>query len=163
MDEARFWEMFESAWAVDPSLAVRRSGLLEASPNRVALAAEVEAGCQAMCDSVREFLSELDQASLLEFDRILERKLRQLDRRDIHAVTDGSDDGFLSCRGFIVAVGREYYEAVDRDPRWAVAGAECEAMTYVSMHVMDEVFDADAWTPSEISRESFTNRDGWKS
>jgi hypothetical protein len=34
---------------------------------------------------------------------VLERTLYDIDRADIQAVTDGSDDGFLYARGFVVA------------------------------------------------------------
>ena len=47
---------------------------------------------------------------------ILERKLYDIDRADIHERTDGSDDGFLYCRGFIVGMGQRYYEAVRTNP-----------------------------------------------
>ena len=164
MDEAVFWAMIENAWSAHPSVAAKRRGLLDmSSPNRQALAAEIEEGCGAMIDTLRGRLSELEERDLLEFDRILERTLHRLDRRDIHRVVDGSDDGFLYCRGFIVAVGRECFEAVDSDPPRAVTGVWCEPMAYVSMRVMDDRFGADAWTPSEISRESFTNATGWRS
>jgi hypothetical protein len=37
--------------------------------------------------------------ALTSLDRVLERKLWEIDRVDIHAVTGGSDDGFLYSRG----------------------------------------------------------------
>jgi hypothetical protein len=63
---------------------------------------------------------------LTSLDRVLERKLYDIDRTDIQAVTDGSDDGFLYARGFIVAMGRDFYDAVVGDPQVAVLDAECE-------------------------------------
>jgi hypothetical protein len=49
---------------------------------------------------------ELPGSDLASLDRVLERKLYDIDRADIQAVTDGSDGGFLYARGFIVAMGR---------------------------------------------------------
>ncbi len=51
----------------------------------------------------------------MAFDRMLERKLPlyNVDRQEIQEVTDGSDDGFLYARGFIVALG-ELRAAVDK-------------------------------------------------
>jgi hypothetical protein len=46
----------------------------------------------------------------------LEEVLERLDRKDIHAVTGGSNDGFLDARLWIVSRGREYYEAMLADP-----------------------------------------------
>ena len=45
------------------------------------------------------------------------------DREEVHDVTDGSDDGFLYARGFILAAGRDFY-AVDADLRLAVLDAD---------------------------------------
>ncbi|NYF54811.1 hypothetical protein HDA35_000642 [Micromonospora purpureochromogenes] len=61
---------------------------------------------------------------------MVERKLHDIDREDVHEVTDGSDDGFLYCRGWIVALGRAFYEAVRADPAMAVLDADCEEMCY---------------------------------
>jgi hypothetical protein len=57
---------------------------------------------------------------LTSLDRVVERKLYDLDREDVHEVTDGSDDGFLYARGFIVAMGKDFYGAVLANP--SVAG-----------------------------------------
>jgi hypothetical protein len=53
---------------------------------------------------------------LTRLDRVVERKLWELDRADVHAVTGGSADGFLYSRGFVVAMGREFCDAVTGDP-----------------------------------------------
>ena len=70
--------------------------------------------------TLRESLSHLSAADLLTFDRILERKLYDIDRAEIEEHTDGSDDGFLYARGFIVAAGRGYYDAVNAKPSVAL-------------------------------------------
>ena len=68
------------------------------------------------------------------------RVLYDIDREDIHERTDGSDDGFLYCRGFIVGMGRAYYEAVLADPDRAVCDAACEEMCYLSWHMHHDKF-----------------------
>jgi hypothetical protein len=93
--------------------------------------------------------------------RVVERKLFNLDREDVHEETDGSDDGFLYCRGFIVAVGQQFYDAVDADSAMAVLDAECEAMCYFFAHPHNERFGSYPNTESGISRESGRNPDGW--
>lgn len=163
MEDDRFWEMVEDAWAASGFSTARRLELLHGASGRVAIAHEVEAACSAMVQSLRESLRALEEKDVLAFDRVLERKLQRLDRRDVHRVTDGSDDSFLYARGFILAAGRQYYEAVDSDPHTAVMGVECESIAYLAAEVMGERFGEDAWTRSEISRESFTNPEGWKS
>lgn len=109
--------------------------------------------------ALRKQLSDLPAEELLAFDRILERKLYDIDRADIHERTDGSDDGFLYCRGFIVAIGRRYYEAVREDPDLAVMDAECEQMCYISWHLYHDRFGE--MSPSGISRETCSNVAGW--
>ncbi len=98
---------------------------------------------------------------LTVLDRVLERKLYNIDRADIQQVTDGSDDGFLYCRGFIVAMGRNFYEAVAADPAVAVLDAECEAMCYLFANLHNDRFGVYPDTGSGISRESASNPAGW--
>ena len=80
---------------------------------------------------------------------------------DVQAVTDGSDDGFLYARGFIVAMGRDFYDAVTRNPQLAVMDAECEEMCYFFAHLYRARFGEFPETGSGISRESCSNLDGW--
>src|SRR4029077_14663115 len=105
--------------------------------------------------ALQDQLGQLLADELLAFDRILERKLYDIDRADIHERTDGSDDGFLYCRGFIVGMGRQYYDAVRANPAVAVMDAECEAMCYLSLHLYDEKFGD--LPPSDICRETGSN------
>jgi hypothetical protein len=79
----------------------------------------------------------------------------------VQEVTDGSDDGFLYARGFIVALGKAFYDAVVANPEMAICDAECEEICYLPTHVHEERFGAWPETGSGISRESCTNRAGW--
>jgi len=92
-------------------------------------------------------------AELTCLDRVAERKLWEIDRAGIHAVTGGSDDGFLYARGFIVAMGREFYDAVCDNPQMAVPSAECEDICYFFAHIHRERFGDYPETGSGISRE----------
>ncbi len=121
----------------------------------------LEEALDEVIPALRDQLSGLPADELLEFDRILERKLYDIDRADIHNRTDGSDDGFLYCRGFIVAMGRGYYEAVRSNPVIAIPDAECEEMCYLSWHMYHERFGE--VLPSGISRETQSNSVGWPS
>ena len=94
---------------------------------------------------------------------MVERKLWEIDRASIHAVTGGSDDGFLYARGFIVAMGREFYDAVADNPQMGVPYAECEQMCYFFAHLHRERFGDFPETGSGISRESGQNLVGWLS
>lgn len=91
----------------------------------------------------------------------VERRLYDIDRADIQAVTGGSDDGFLYARGFVVALGRDFYAAVAEDPKKAVPDAECEKMCYFFAHLHNERYGTFPDTGSKISRESCSNPAGW--
>jgi hypothetical protein len=76
-------------------------------------------------------------------------------------VTDGSDDGFLYARGFIVALGRTSMRRWVADPRMAVLDAEWEEMCYFFARLHDERFGGFPDTGSGISRESGFSPLGW--
>jgi hypothetical protein len=160
--EARFWALLEAAWErcgaevnqARRAAAVRDPGL---EPGLAAAEGALPVFLGSLADQCRG----LPGGELADLDRVLERKLYDIDRADIQAVTDGSDDGFLYARGFIVAMGRDFYDAVARDPRMAVPDAECEEMCYFFAHEYRARFGEFPGTGSGISRESCSNRDGW--
>ncbi|MFO0907833.1 MAG: DUF4240 domain-containing protein [Isosphaeraceae bacterium] len=160
MDENRFWAMIEDAWSTAGGKLESRQKLAEGQ-----LSERQAFGLQKVLDeqvapALQAQLDTLPADELLAFDRILERKLYDIDRADIHERTDGSDDGFLYCRGFIVGMGRTYYEAVLTNPDRAVTDAECEQMCYLPWHLHHKKF-GDV-PPSGISRETCSNSAGWK-
>jgi hypothetical protein len=158
MDESRFWSMLEAAWSTVGGHVEARNALAESrDPEKHAYS--LDEALQSFIEALRKQLAELPAEELLTFDRILERKLYDIDRADIHERTDGSDDGFLYCRGFIVALGRRYYEGVRDNPDLAVVDAECEQMCYISWHLYHERFGE--MPLSGISRETCSNFAGW--
>ena len=87
------------------------------------------------------------------------RDTPHLCRRRIEEHTDGSDDGFLYARGFIVAAGKGYFDAVNANPSVALTDLECEEMCYLSSEIYEEKFGE--IPESGISRESCSNKAGW--
>lgn len=162
-DEARFWALVESAW--------QQLGDEPASLRRLIVGRDPEAETSGLYDldgwldqfmaKLAELCAGMSSEQLTDLDRVVERKLYDIDRADIQAVTDGSDDGFLYCRGYIVAVGREFYEAVKADPRMAILDAECESMCYFFAKQHDKHFGGWPETGSNITRESVSNPAGW--
>jgi hypothetical protein len=159
MDSDGFWNMIESAWNVAGGHQRERS-LLAAGELSEEKAYELEKALDEVIPSLRTDLENLSQEDLLAFDRILEKKLYDIDREEVQAVTDGSDDGFLYARGFIVALGKDFYEAVHTDPSKALTDFECEEMCYLSFHIYEEKF-GEMPPASGISRESCSNQSGW--
>ena len=73
---------------------------------------------------------ELPGGELTSLDRVLERKLYDIDRADVQAVTDGSEDGFLYARGFIVAMGRDFIPPDSLKPRSPSCAQELKPATF---------------------------------
>ncbi len=167
-DEKRFWDLVEAAWA---PLGVEVDQARRALAHRTPVPGEdlhgkpplavVEAALERFLGNLTAVSEGLPADELADLDRVVERRLHDIDRADIHAVTDGSDDGFLYARGFIVALGHDFYTAVAEDPKKAVLDAECEEMCYFFAHLHRERHGAFPKTGSGISRESFSNPAGW--
>jgi hypothetical protein len=159
--EERFWGLLEAAWALaGPETNGARLALSEAPAGK---SAEIDAALGGFLERLTASCVSFSSEELTALDRVLERKLYDIDREDIHEFTDGSDDGFLYARGFIVALGRRYYEAVAADPRLALLDAECEEMCYFFATLHRERFGVPPATGSGISRESASNPAGWSS
>jgi hypothetical protein len=158
MNEDRFWAMIEDAWkAADGANKVRQK-LLQGKVTEKQEDELMEA-FEEVIPALSSSLEKLSREDLLAFDQILERKLYDIDRAEIHEHTEGSDDGFLYARGFIVAAGRGYYDAVNARPAIAAIGLRCEEMCYLSWHIYEEQFGK--MPNSKISRESCSNGAGW--
>jgi hypothetical protein len=161
VDANRFWAMIEAAWDAAGRKTNARQRLADGKLSLARAYALQEVLQEEVAPALREQLDTLSAYALLAFDRILERKLCDIDRADIHERTDGSDDGFLYCRGFIVGMGQAYYEAVLANPDRAIADAECEELCYLSWHLHHDKFGE--VPPSGISRETQSNSAGWAS
>jgi hypothetical protein len=163
-NEARLWSLIEAAWApLRPDVRQARLALVIRPAGSQAETSVVLGALPRFLDLLAGRCRSLTGAELTSLDRVVERKLREIDRASIHAVTGGSDDGFLYARGFIVAMGREFYDAVADDPEMGVPYAECEEMCYVFAHLYCERFGDFPETGSGISRESGQNLIGWLS
>jgi hypothetical protein len=159
-DESRFWQLIESAWQrVGEEPASRRKALIARESDTEAYG--LQEFLDVFLDNLRTLTEGLSSVELTDLDRVLERKLYDIDREEIQEITDGSDDGFLYCRGFIVAMGQDFYEAVNADPSVAVMDAECESMCYFFAHLHNDLFGDWPDADSDISRESASNQAGW--
>jgi len=159
MDEVRFWSMVEDAWRAAGGKVKARQKLAAGTLSQDKAEELQEALDDAVVPALEAQLRQLSADELLAFDHTLERKLYDLDRAEVQAHTDGSDDGFLYARGFVVAAGQGYYDAVNATPSVALTDLWCEEMCYLSTHIYLEKFgDVPA---SGICRESCSNAAGW--
>jgi Protein of unknown function (DUF4240) len=162
-DEARLWNLIEATWVSLGARVNRVRRSLSARPpgqpaDDVPLLKEARG---AFVDSLAQQCRELTAEDLAVLDLVVERKLYDIDSSDLHAITDGSDDGFLYARGFIVSMGREFYHAVAADVLMAVPGAELEEMCYFFAHRHHERYGVFPGADTGISRESGSNPAGW--
>jgi hypothetical protein len=85
-------------------------------------------------EQLKAILLALPAEDICAFSLTLDDMMYALDRRDIHDVTDGSDDGFEYVRLWIISRGRAYFDAVVVDPQnapqWAGADEENELFGY---------------------------------
>ncbi|MDP9315389.1 MAG: DUF4240 domain-containing protein [Chloroflexota bacterium] len=159
MTENDFWSIIEDAWhAVDPQDQHRHAFLAGREP--LYSSPHFHSVVRAMLRNLDIYLNTLEADTLLAFDRRMEQKLHTIDRADIHQYAQGSDDGFLYIRGFIVAMGRQYYDLVNTKPSHARQGYECERICYIGADLYEEKFGEFPMSP--ISRETGSNAAGWE-
>ena len=161
MNEQKFWELIESAWKSVPLLDGLRQEALKT--NKVELFEGLSFGLDdEVSEAIEEKLREVSKDDLIQFNHLMEEKLFRLDREEIHQHTDGSDDGFLYCRGFIVGMGERYYNLVHAHPAKATADAEAESICFVGYRVYLERFKEEFRRQSVYPIESGSNPDGWR-
>ena len=107
-------------------------------------------------------LKQLNKDEFTSFIHKLEERLYQIDRKEIHEYTDGSDDGFLYCRCFILAMGEEYYKMIDKDPSKATFDLEAEGFGFEAYTFYEKLFNHEFKRYSIHSIESCCNEEGWK-
>jgi hypothetical protein len=138
-----------------------RQALVVRPPGSPADTAVLKGALPEFLDALRGLCQGLPAGGLMALDHVVERKLWEIDRADVHAVIGGSDDGFLYSRGFTVAMGREFHCSVAGDPPMGAPWAECEEMCYLFAHLHHERLGTFPDTASGISRESGHNLVGW--
>ena len=162
INETRFWKIIDTAWqSSDETRSYQKQIIrsLESEEAKEAVESQYGEFPDEVVDSIRSQLDVLSAEDLLTFDRILERKHYYIDWEEIHEYTDGSDDGFLYCRGFIVAMGQAFYDTVNADPSKALCDFECEVICYISSHLYEYKFGE--LPESDICRETGSNDEGW--
>ncbi len=158
LDESRFWAMIERAWKKVGGAIKARGRLIEDEFTEEDLVCVLDA-MDNFIPALRGQMYVLSPEELLAFDRILERKLSDLDRPDLYERVDGTDEGFLAVRGFIVASGQACYDAVRANPYLAVPELECEELPFMVRKLYERQFGK--MPRSEISRESRRNPEHW--
>lgn len=125
---------------------------------------QIVADAQGSASQLQQILLNYTKAEIIAFDEFLDEAMYLLDRKDIHAITDGSDDGFEYVRLWIVSQGREYVEAVLQDPAKAPhyedEEQENELFGYAARKAYEEKW-GEEMPFCESKRGTGTNREGW--
>jgi len=118
---------------------------------------------------VQAALSGRSEAALADFEEALAQKLYAIDG-EAYAQNAGesgcSGDAFLYARLYVIARGREYYEAVRSHPERMPKSIRqwCEPLLYVHKYAWEALTgrSGSAWPFSPtVSYESGSNRDLW--
>jgi len=160
MTEQKFWEIIELSWADSPKLERQRAKALKSNDEEILeeLSGELEG---TILGNYNKRLLALDKDDLTKFIHILEERLYNIDREEIQEHTDGSDDGFLYCRCFILGMGQQYYSMVDKDPSKATMDLEAEIFGFSAYEQYEEKFGEEFDRYSIHSIESCSNEKGW--
>ena len=115
---------------------------------------------QGSAEKLKQILLTFSKEEIISFHQHLDEAMYQLDREDIHEITDGSEDGFEYARLWIVSQGRRYFEAVLHDPNFAEEDEENEPFGYAAQEAYEEKWQ-EPFPHLPNKRATGTNKAGW--
>jgi hypothetical protein len=162
MKKKEFWDIYEDGWTGIPYSSVHRSNMAIGDVD------SLDGKCESLPQflrAMRERFVSMTDDEVREFDRILGRTLYDLDRPELHRYSNGSNDKFHYNLRFVVAIGKVYHDAIDKDESLAMFSVryDCEEMTYVLLSTKrsDELYPFDEPCVQQYDRESFQNKEAW--
>lgn len=167
--ESQFWELIENAWEQFEVPNQIRQQIVKEGGTPKTLPAASQALNELVIPVIETKLKSFSKEDLIAFDQILERKLYNIDREEVQYYIEGGDDLFLYKRGFIVGMGKAYYDQINANPvvatqdkfSWYITGGiDCQSMCFVATIIFYDTYD-DYMPDTGISRESCSNRDHW--
>lgn len=156
-----FWQTIENIWESTPEMNTKRLEVLETNEEDLIMELSGEMCQELFLSNFKAELSRLTKEAITEFIHTLEERLYHMDREEIHEYTDGSEDGFLYCRCFIVGMGKEYYEKIDKTPSLATMDAEAELAGFEAYMIYKDLFGEEFERNTIHCIESGSNRDAW--
>jgi len=167
--ETNFWQLIEDIWAQFTESNQVRIEITQEGGTPKLLKKANQALNELVMPQIEEKLRSFSKQDLILFDQILERKLYDLDREDVHEYIEGGDDGFLYNRSLVVGLGQTYYNQININPfnatndkfSWYVAGIfGSQTMCFIAQNTYRELFN-ETMPETNISRESYSNIAGW--
>jgi len=168
-NEQEFWQLIENVWELFEEPNQIRRKIIEQGGTPELLKKASNALNQVIVPVIEEKLRSFTKDNLIAFDQVLEKKLYDIDREDVQEYIEGGDDGFLYKRGFVVGMGQDYYNQINKNPiiatgnnfSWHLTGGiSCEAMCLIALAIHLEQYN-EAMPITDISRESGINKAGW--
>ena len=160
MDLKSFWNLIELSWKDSPELDLQRKKAIQDNDEEILQELSMELQGEIL-ENYKKRLAQLDKAALASFIHHLEERMYHIDRQEIHEYTDGSDDGFLYCRCFIVGMGHDYYNMIDNDPSKATEDLEAEWFGFSAYKVYENLFEEEFERYAHHSMESCSNTNHW--
>jgi len=161
MKQDAFWEIIEKSWLDSSKLHQQREEAVknnnEESLEQLSYKLE-----DIITNNYVNRLSKLSKNELTNFIHILEERIYNIDRKEIHTHTGGSDDGFLYGRCFIVGMGKNYYDMIDKTPSKAKFDLDAEGFGFSAYQVYEDLFEEEFDRNSTHCIESCFNENGWK-
>ncbi|UPK70949.1 DUF4240 domain-containing protein [Chitinophaga filiformis] len=160
MNATRFWEIIETAWTTDRYLFnLRETALTTNDPILIRQLGNIVSN--DIASHIRQQLLYMDERELTRFNHVMEEKLFHIDREEIHERVNGSDEGFLHRRCFIVGMGERYYNMIDENPATATMNVSAGDIGFIGYSVYEEQFGEEFERYCLHCIESGSNSRGW--
>lgn len=130
--------------------------------------------CTEQADNLSQLLSELEPIEIVSFSEYFNQKLIDAFRWDLWSIAyivngGASDDGFLYFRCWLLAQGKDYFEAALANTESAANNAvvdefnECEDILYVARRAYEKAAGSELPTmldePAQLAGESLEEED----
>jgi hypothetical protein len=155
-----FWDIIELSWNDSPLLNNKRQKAIESKDDELLQELSIELE-EEILENYHKRILQLSKEELTSFIHHLEERMFHIDREDIHEYTDGSDDGFLYCRCFIVGMGKQYYDMIDINPSKATMDLEAELFGFSAYQFYEEKFEEEFERYTYHSMETCSNSSAW--
>jgi hypothetical protein len=160
MTEQLFWNLIDASWEDSPEINALRTEALKTN-DEGQLSKLSEKLEDIILENYTRRLHSLSKEDLTKFIHILEERLYHIDRQEIHEYVDGSDDGFLYARCFILGMGKAYYSMVDQTPSKATFDLWAEGFGFSAYGVYEEKCGEEFERYTFHSIETCSNEEGW--
>ena len=164
MNEELFWQLIEQSWRDVPAVnSIREDAVISNDKKQlVRIGDGGESLIWQLQQKLEQDLSLFGKDEMAGFIRLFEEQLVQLDREEVaEPMGEISGDCFLYARAFIVGLGGDYCELIDRQPEKAAPKTAADLLAFAGYKVYEEKFGEEFERNLVHCIESFSNLDCW--